>query len=253
MIMNIFKKITFIALILCAHSIYCEEKTAVFIIGMGRSGTSCTAGVLQILGLELGSPLAASNPHNKKGKFEHVPTNKFMQPILKEFNTKWWKPRLIQWDTVPQKNRIKEQVKQHLNQYFGEFSFFGIKNPEISILLPLFVQAAQELGYTPKIIMVLRHPDETNASMQAHLGSENKMYLTKDFYRDICLAYACVLKHAQDLDMHILFFSDLIDNPEKAALRLKAFLPQLKDFKSVQKEIKEFIDKGLKHQNAKNK
>jgi len=233
-------------LLLCSPSQAEQEKTAVFIIGMGRSGSSCTAGVLKIMGMEMGSPLAPPGQNNKKGKFEHLPTNLFMQPILKKIDAIWWNPRLLDWATLQHREELKDQVKAHLAKHFGEFHFFGIKNPEITILLPLFTQAAQELGYTPKIIMVLRHPDETNASLQKDLSSPKKNY-----YRNISIAYACAFKNAQGFDMHVVYFDDLIYKTEKTVTGLKTFLPQLKEYKEVEKELTQFIDDGLKHHNAK--
>ncbi len=222
-----------------------EEKTAVFIVGMGRSGTSCTAGVLKILGMEMGTPLAGPRDNNKKGKFEHLPTTQMMQPILKEIGAIWYNPRLFDWETYPRTATLKDHVKEHLAQHFGNSKFFGIKNPEITILLPLFLQAAQELGYTPKIVMVIRHPDETNASIQKDLEQPKR-----NFYRNIALAYSCAFKYSIGYDMHVVYFDDLLKHPERTINQLKEFLPQLKDYKTMQKELNEFIDPGLKHQQA---
>jgi len=240
------QKYTRALLFLIACSTACaQEKTAVFIIGMGRSGSSCTAGILNILGLEMGEPLAPPCDFNKKGKFEHIPTIEFNKPILKELNAIWYKPQLLDWDSIPKRCTLKNAVKKHLAQHFGQYSFYGIKNPELTTLLPLYLQAAQELGYTPKIIMVLRHPDETNASMQKFLETPKKNY-----YKNICIAYACAFKNAQGFDMHVVYFDDLIYKTEKTIAELRNFLPQLKEFKEAQQEITQFIDDGLKHHNA---
>lgn len=241
------QSITFIALFFISFNNFghSDEKKAVFIVGMGRSGTSCTAGVLKILGLELGSPLAGPGSSNKKGKFEHLPTTQLMQPILKQFDTIWWNPRLIDWSKATNQEELKNKVKKHLDHYFGRHAVFGIKNPEITMLLPLFLQAAEELGYTPKIIIVVRHPDETNASFQKELGQSQG-----NFYRNICLAYACAFKYCNGYDTHVVYFSDLINNTEQTVNELKEFLPELKDYKTAKRELSKFIDKDLKHHNA---
>lgn len=223
-----------------------QEKTAVFIIGMGRSGSSCAAGVLHILGMELGSPLAPANSGNEKGKFEHQPTIDFMQPILREFDTIWPNQRLIDWKTVPNREELKNRVQEHLQTYFGDYPFFGIKNPEITPLLPLFIDAAKELGYTPKLIMVLRHPDETNASLQRALGTPNT-----DYYQNISIALTCAFRNAQDIPLHTVYFDDLISRPQETIQDLRKFLPQLKEYTQVKQAISQFIDGNLKHHNAK--
>ena len=45
---------------------------AILIVGMHRSGTSATAGMLHHLGVQLGSNLLPANEYNLTGYWEHV-------------------------------------------------------------------------------------------------------------------------------------------------------------------------------------
>ena len=48
-----------------------NQKTCLLVLGMHRSGTSTLAGVLNILGIELGSSLLPPTTENTKGYFEN--------------------------------------------------------------------------------------------------------------------------------------------------------------------------------------
>ena len=51
------------------HKETAGEKQAIFVVGPGRCGTSCLMGVLEILGVCVGSDFATP-AHNPKGIFE---------------------------------------------------------------------------------------------------------------------------------------------------------------------------------------
>ena len=162
-----------------------SERHAVFVLGINRSGTSCTTGLLKIMGLELGGNLMVQNRHNQKGFFEHEPTkelNKVLISRIKEGHADLESPTWTQSKLFPDLTRL---VQKHLQKYFGRFNSFGIKHPSFTRFIPLYIEAAKELGYTPKLVVVLRRPEQIVRSNQKVMRQSNETLFHK-----ICMCWA---------------------------------------------------------------
>jgi|GEM_PF-6786556 len=229
-----------------SYHLYAEKK-AVFIIGTGRCGSSCTAGLLQIMGLPLGNQLREGHPEvNPKGFFEDIPTVNLTATMLQEIGARFISPLFIKWDTHPRKALFTYRIKKCLQTHFSTYPFFGIKNPIIALFLPLYCQAAQELGYTPKIIIIKRDAEETYASWKKNFKSLSREQIVSAVR---CYAQAIDF-YAPHYDRLVLNFDDIIHNTHDVAQRLIRFLPELRPYDTVKKEITLFIDKELKHHNS---
>ena len=226
------------------------EKKAVFIIGPPRCGSSCTAGLLEILGLPLGDSLVGTNmqhPMNPKGFFEDIETQSILDNMLAMMGTRALTPVLIEWDHHPQKTNFMHRIKNNLQKNFSMFSIFGIKNARLALFLPLYCEAAQELGYTPKIIIIKRHTEETCASWKKvwHRAlTDNQIETSVNNYLKIIAFYA------PQYDCLEVNFDDVIHDTRKIVTEFNNFLPELKSYESVENKIISFIDKNLKHHNA---
>src|SRR5215472_14578003 len=60
---------------------------AVLILGMHRSGTSATAGLLQFAGVDLGSNLTPPQEDNPRGFFEHDEVWQLHQRLLRDLGS----------------------------------------------------------------------------------------------------------------------------------------------------------------------
>ena len=180
------------------HAFFCsahpqlQEKIAVLIIGMPRSGSSCATGILHIMGLYLSEPLKEPNPSNPKGFFEHVPTLRLNNEILKSFGTCVMDTRPLNVDFMsPLAQEQKDKIQELLLTYFTHSPLFGIKDCRLTLLLPLYIQALTELGYTIKIIAALRKTEEIAGSLNTFNNMPegetfelaNKFFLLIDQYK----------------------------------------------------------------------
>lgn len=238
----------FLMALLTMSSFAHAEKKAIFIIGTGRCGSSCTAGLLQIMGLPLGEQLREGHPAiNPKGFFEDVPTIDLTKKMLQELHASFTFPTSTDWNNHPKKKIFQHRIKRCLNKHFNSFSFFGIKNPIIALFLPLYCQAAKELGYTPKIIIIKRDLEETYKSWH-----KNFKKLSHQEVVDAVDCYAqAIAMYASDYDSLEINFDDVIHHTHTVAHTLKQFLPELKPYETVQEDIAAFVDKNLKHHNSK--
>ncbi len=235
--------------VICAafHS-SCFQRTAVFVLGMHRSGTSATAGMLHCLGISFGTNLLAPSKYNEKGHFEEEAIVTLNNKILAYYKTSWddTDPFIININTM-QAYRFKHEIKQCIQQNFSRHFIFGLKDPRLCLLLPLYIKAVQELGFMPKLIFVRRNPSEIAASLQNrdHMPRQKALQLTKK-YLDAATATIQVNPFLKVLNVS---FDFLLKDPLAVINQLKSFLPMSKLKRERVKSAIEFLDKNLKHYN----
>lgn len=222
-----------------------NNKKAVFVISVGRSGTSCMTGILNIMGVELGTNLKPGDKSNPKGYFEHIPTTNIDRTLLGRLGSGFYtaKPNLYQSISQQITTQIVTTIKEHILHYFGNYQFWGVKDPQITILARLYAQACIELGITPYFIAMVREPEEVVESFAKYDPRFSKEHIRKqvdiyfDYIRQVEANYNCL----------IVNFNDLINNTESVLAQLCNFLPDLTYDKKTQSKIDGFLDKDLKH------
>src|SRR5437764_4863962 len=115
-------------------------KQCILVVGMHRSGTSAMAGTLKIMGVDFGENLIGSDADNIKGYFEHLDIHDANDDLLEEFGSSWKDLKLPRnWlsDSRVSCHRIK--IRALIARDFSDSQLFGIKDPRISILLPLYL------------------------------------------------------------------------------------------------------------------
>lgn len=237
----------FLLLFSLTYSQQSFSKTAVFILGMHRSGTSATTGALQLMGLFLGSNLLGKALSNPKGHFEDLETMHLDKAILEELGSIWHdlKPLVIDWKSSQVKN-FKQRIKNIWANQLFKSDTFGIKEPRMCLLLPMHVEVAQEEGYEVRIVVVRRNFDEIAKS----LSLRGRVPLTIEHGYQLAVKYTQELKkHLDNLNLPTLEiqFDDLVNNTQEVVTKFKQFLPMLDDSLDKRNLVSEFIDKGLKH------
>lgn len=219
-----------------------QKKTLVLVVTCQRSGSSAMTGVLKILGLDLGKRLMGAKPANVKGHFEDLATVTLNDSILKNFKTYHNDPRPLHIDWEKQLAPLTAKVKKHLGSIFKSRTVFGIKDPRVTLLLPAYVNAAQELGIELKVIRMYRDTQEIVASLQVRdkVSYENA--------QAIAARYLTALEEYCPLCDHIVVrFDDLITNTSGVIDAINDYIPSLKKYSDVRSEIMAFLDPALKH------
>jgi len=219
-------------------------KTAYFILGMHRSGTSALGGVLSLMGLELGTDIMKPNKDNPKGFFENNFVYRLNKKILDE-NSSSWNDYFFKVENISYEKR-KEYVQSAKELIASEYRFseqFTIKDPRICILFPIWEEACIELNIDIKIIIPYRNPLEVaqslnirnNFSYEKSLLLWSKHFLFAEYfsrrYKRIFLSFDNLL---EDTDNILSVLEEFIDLPLN---------------KQIEKKIKKFLDKSIKHNN----
>ncbi|MDR3646561.1 MAG: hypothetical protein P4L22_03395 [Candidatus Babeliales bacterium] len=235
---------------ICNNFAQATQKEAVFVLGAPRSGTSAVMGVLQILGINLGDNIRNYPlPWNLKGDFEDNDITDIDADILWDLKIDPYDKNLHLMkfkfnELLNQKNKVKDL----LNKRFRSFKRYAIKHPKMCLVLPLYIQAAQELGYKIKLIIVLRKPKEI---LSSNIANTNKLIreFTSEQEAIIYLFnfWHAIFKYSVGCEKLIITFDQLLNKTEATVKKIKTFLPGLKNFSEVKTQVNSFLDKDLKH------
>jgi GT2 family glycosyltransferase len=146
--------------------------TAVVVLGMHRSGTSALAGTLHHLGVALGDRMMNPSPDNPRGYWEHRDIIAVHHKLMAELGSSWDDIRALPagWERGEAALSAKQELAAILARDFAETEVWGLKDPRLSRLLPLWNSLFDELRVTPRFIIALRHPADVAASLAARDG-----------------------------------------------------------------------------------
>jgi hypothetical protein len=140
------------------------------VIGMGRTGSSLLARVLNLIGMELGNPDRIMGParSNPKGHWEYVPFVEINDAILAAFGGSWDEPPSFprDWQKASGLDELREKARGIIREDFANSRLWGWKDPRASITLPFWQQLIPSMQY----IICLRDPLAVARSLQVRDG-----------------------------------------------------------------------------------
>lgn len=139
------------------------------VLGMHRSGTSLCSSLLSLLGLDMADTIS---PHesNPRGHWERWEIVKFNDRVLKYFGRDFYSLQHAAslptgWWAEPEVRTIRDEIIDWLRPRISRSSRFGLKDPRICRLLPMWREVFAELSVTPQFIFCLRHAGDIAASL----------------------------------------------------------------------------------------
>jgi hypothetical protein len=150
-----------------------ERRTIVLVAGSGRSGTSLFTGIMQRLGFHVPQPEVVADPANPRGYAESKWAVDFHIRLLERAGVLVADARPSAWAhtaRVGLDEGAQRQLRSWLADQFGKADHIIIKEPRLSWFLPLWRRSAEEIGASPKVVSVLRHPAAVIDSKQRSYG-----------------------------------------------------------------------------------
>jgi O-antigen biosynthesis protein len=143
------------------------DTTSLIILGMHRSGTSALTRVINLLGVKLGRNLMKAQQDNVKGFWENADVVAINNDFLDEIERPWDDLRELEISQNIQGrlNNFTHKIEQTLNNEFCDISLWGIKDPRLCRLLPLYCPILKNLCSNIKIIIIIRDPLEVAQSL----------------------------------------------------------------------------------------
>ncbi len=142
-------------------------RTAIVVVGMHRSGTSAMASFLEKLGVMFGDRLAEAAPDNVRGFWEHKEIVSLHNKLLRALGSNWddERPLPADWLQNREVRTIKAALAAVVQRDFRNTPVFGLKDPRLSLLVPLWTGIFRDLGIAARFLLMLRHPAEVAASL----------------------------------------------------------------------------------------
>jgi hypothetical protein len=151
-----------------------DDRTLVLVVGSGRSGTSLFTGIMQRLGFHVPQPEVSADSTNPRGFAEPKWVVDFHNALLGRAGVQVADARPSAWAETARVS-IDEDVRRGLREWlaseFAKDDHVIIKDPRLSWFLPLWRQAALDVGASPRFVTVLRHPAAVIESKQRSYGS----------------------------------------------------------------------------------
>lgn len=191
---------------------------AVCVLGMSRSGTSLTARVLNLCGVELGAAedLLAGGSANPGGMWEHVDFMLLNERLLKQLGGTWKDlPELPPgWQRSGELHSLREEARALVDR-FGGCRLWGWKDPRNSVTLPFW----QELVPRMRYVICLRNPVDVAASLRRRnrMSAERALSLWLE-YTD------AALRHTEGGPRIVVSYEEYFDEWRVPAERIVRFL-----------------------------
>src|SRR4051794_40170713 len=144
-----------------------HRRRAMVTLGMHRSGTSAVAGTLAQAGVTFGNQLMPPADENAKGFWEHLEIVRLHDQLLAKLGSSWddERPLPAGWEQRRESIALQSSLAAIVERDFADTPIFGLKDPRLSRLLPLWLPIFKRLEIQPHFLLVVRHPWEVGQSL----------------------------------------------------------------------------------------
>lgn len=220
-------------------------RKAVVILGMHRSGTSALCGALGFMGVDFSKHLMPANDANIKGYWEHEEIVRLHDDLLASLGSRWDDDKPLPSDWVKRKTTrdFRSLLIGILKRDFAHSSLFGIKDPRMCRLMPLWFPIFQTMHVEPHFVLVVRHPWEVAESLAKRDGIEHpKSYLL--WLEHVAQTESATRGHKRSF----VRYEEMVANPVPILGELgKQLGVNLRAPSQVRTSLRNFIDPSLRH------
>jgi len=218
----------------------------VCVLGFGRSGTSLTMRLLNLLGVEIGPQedlLAPGEADNPRGYWEPRWMVELNEEILAKLGTVWWRPLQAEpgWERSSDFDELRERARRLLEEKFGGAPLWGWKDPRTTLTLPFWKELVPDARY----VICLRNPADAISSIQRRPDPQ----LPIGAWGDLWLEYtARALQETHGCPRTLVFYEDFFqDAPEQLAVIASLLDLRLLEQDGLQQRLLEEIAQDLRH------
>jgi len=213
---------------------------------MHRSGTSAFTGILDLLGVNLGTKMLETQPDNPKGFFENKYVVQANDCILETLGSTWddTYPLPPLWAERFEDSQLLLDMRHFLRSDIKDGQLSALKDPRLSRLLPLWLPLFAAEGVSLHCTLVIRNPLEIAESLAYRNGfsTEKSLLLWMQHMRD-------AERNSRGLPRGFVRFDTLLGDPHKAveiAFRSMALEPP-RISQEHSAELAEFLDRNMRH------
>lgn len=208
-----------------------SRPVVLFILGMGRSGTSALTRALSLCGVALPTGMMGADAHNPRGYWEPRTATMLNETILRRYRSNWYDPtlRLQEEGAFDADEKAADIAK--IGAYLGSLSYAPIvviKDLRITALSDLWFEAARLAGFEIVTAIALRNPVEVIPSCAKYVQ------ISSELSSALWLKYNLLAeRHTRSLPRVFVEYSNL-----------------LKDWRREVDRVSEALDLDLTHRDA---
>lgn len=158
------------------------RRTCILVLGMHRSGTSALTRVLSLMGASLPRRMIGAAEGNSAGHWEPARLVEYHDTLLAELGTVWhdWQKLDLTRISSARRAEIRADIRQIIDEDFGDAALMVIKDPRICLFPALFLQVLREANIDVVPVLPVRNPLEVMASLSARSGIWPAHYTAND-------------------------------------------------------------------------
>lgn len=193
-----------------------QRRRTVIVLGMHRSGTSVTAGIVRSLGVHLGDDLLGANRGNPMGHHEDLEVLELNDQILASSGGNWSDPPTRE-AILRNRRQFRPAIRKLVRARNACHRVWGWKDPRTALTLELFLPHLAR----PHLLVVRRDPEEVALSLSRRDGT--------DVEKNLALYEAYTARISKLLRDHPLpsltvEFADLRAEAKREVARIARFL-----------------------------
>lgn len=141
------------------------------VLGPHRSGTSCVTELVQALGFQLGRDVLGARPDNPRGLWENAAVVAANEALLARAGSAWFDPAFLDlaW-LLPDLDAATQAALMPVLADQFEYGDLVLKDPRLCRLANSCALALRALGYRVRLVLVLRDPHASAASLYRRDG-----------------------------------------------------------------------------------
>ena len=225
-----------------------QQKKALILFGMHRSGISVLAGCLNLLGVNFGKTTKLGNQTNQPDFFENQDIILQHDILLRDLACRWDMVGSLPSDWLKRKavQDARDKISMLIQKNFSGEKYWAIKDPRLCRLIPLWMDVFKQTDIEPCFVLMVRHPFEVARSLEIRDGF------------DLLKGHLLWLMHNREAltacsghEYAILTYDDLLADPvhsmENISQGLRVDFPN--EPKKAYQNLIDFVRPDLKHQN----
>lgn len=133
-------------------------RSAYLVLGMHRSGTSAVTQLLGLAGAELPSNVMPGDEFNAKGYFEPWKIAQFNNERLRAGGGAWDDVFSFPFRPLADDDAWRRRAVALFSEEYGQVRHPLLKDPRVTVLLPLWRGVLADLGVAARCVIPVRHP-----------------------------------------------------------------------------------------------
>jgi hypothetical protein len=199
-----------------------------FVIGLGRSGTSALARVLSLCGAVLPDGLLGATGSNPRGYWEPRAAVHLNEQILRRHNSSGYDPSLRLQEEGAFDAEEKAACIAKIRAYLTTLPagpLVVIKEPKITAVSGMWFEAARRAGFDSAAVIAVRHPAEVTGSVEKRARRQYYVRSSPELVSAWWLKYTLLAERAtRDMPRVFVDYANLLEDWRREVKRMSTAL-----------------------------